>query len=47
MIEVQARKSKDSPNGGSSVPKTLEATHQVYAELIWALINTKEFQFNH
>lgn len=47
MIEVQSRKSKDSPNGGSSVPKTLEATHQVYADLIWALINTKEFQFNH
>lgn len=44
MIDV---KTKSSPKGGSPKPKTLEASHQAYADLIWALINTKEFQFNH
>lgn len=47
MIDVKAAKSKGSPNGDSLEPKTLEASHQAYADLIWALINTKEFQFNH
>ena len=40
-----------SPGQSSSDPGTppgpLAAAHQSYADIIWALINTKEFQFNH
>lgn len=40
------REQKSSPGPDRSTPDR-ETAHQAYADLIWALINTKEFQFNH
>ena len=44
-LEPKPEEKPSTKNNGS--PKSLETRQQAYADLIWALINTKEFQFNH